>query len=134
MLFKVSVSALPLHEISFLLFSGTGYFLVHRLGSNFGKLLSIETPFYFADGDPYQLYIKEMPGGILRLTDMGHTMMHLSYDNDVDKFREGTRGKIFEQIKVETFIEEDNGELYSPFMSIQTSLPWTVLRHHLINI
>jgi hypothetical protein len=77
-----------------------------------GNLLSIETPFYFADGDPYQLYIKEMSGGILRLTDMGHTMMHLSYDNDVDKFREGTRGKIFEQIKVETFIEEDNGEFY----------------------
>jgi hypothetical protein len=77
-----------------------------------GKLLSIETPFYFADGDPYQIYIKEMPGGIIRLTDMGHTMMHLSYDNDIDKFREGTRGKILDQIKAETFIEEDNGEFY----------------------
>lgn len=77
-----------------------------------GKLLFIETPFYFADGDPYQIYIKEMPGGIIRLTDMGHTMMHLSYDNDVDKFREGTRGKIFEQIKADTFIDEDNGEFF----------------------
>jgi hypothetical protein len=77
-----------------------------------GKLLSIETPFYFADGDPYQIYIKEMPGGILRLTDMGHTIMHLSYENDIDKFREGTRGKIFDQIKAETFIEEDNGEFF----------------------
>jgi len=76
------------------------------------KLLSVETPFYFADGDPYQIYIKEMPGGIIRLTDMGHTMMHLSYDNDIDKFREGTRGKLFEQIKAETFIEEENGEFY----------------------
>lgn len=77
-----------------------------------GELLSIETPFYFADGDPYQIYIKEMPGGIIRLTDMGHTMMHLSYDNDVDKFREGTRGKLFEQIKADTFIDEDNGEFF----------------------
>jgi hypothetical protein len=75
-------------------------------------LLSVSTPFFFADGDPYQIYIKEMPGGVIRLTDMGHTMMHLSYDNDVDKFREGTRGKIFDQIKAETFIEEENGEFY----------------------
>lgn len=76
------------------------------------NLLSIETPFYFADGDPYQIYIKETPGGIVRLTDMGHTMMHLSYENNIDKFREGTRGKIFDQIKFETSIEEDNGEFF----------------------
>jgi hypothetical protein len=77
-----------------------------------GNLLSIETPFSFPDGDPYQLYIREMPGGILRLSDMGHTMMHLSYDNDVEKFREGTRGKIFDQIKAEYSVNEDNGEFY----------------------
>lgn len=76
------------------------------------KLFSIETPFYFADGDPYQIFIKEMPGGIIRLTDMGHTMMHLSYENDINKFREGTRGKIFDQIKAETLIDEDNGEFF----------------------
>jgi len=76
------------------------------------NLLSIETPFYFADGDPYQIYIKEMPGGIIRLTDMGHTMMHLSYENDIDKFREGTRGKIFEQIKAEAFVDEENGAFF----------------------
>ena len=76
------------------------------------KLLLIETPFYFSDGDPYQFYIKEIAGGILRLSDMGHTMMHLSYENDIDKFREGTRGTLFNQIKAETFIEEDNGEFF----------------------
>ncbi len=59
------------------------------------ELWAVDTPFYFADGDPYQIYIKEMPGSIIRLTDMGHTMMHLSYDNDIDKFREDTRGIIF---------------------------------------
>lgn len=77
-----------------------------------GKLALIETPFFFSDGDPYQIYIKEMPGGIIRLTDMGHTMMHLSYENDIEKFREGTRGKLFDQIKAETLISEDNGEFY----------------------
>ncbi len=76
------------------------------------SLLAIQTPFYFPDGDPYQLFIKEMPGGVLRLSDMGHTLMHLSYENDVDKFREGTRGNLFNQIKAETFVEENDGELY----------------------
>lgn len=33
------------------------------------NLLMVETPFYFPDGDPYQLYIKEMPGGNIRLTE-----------------------------------------------------------------
>lgn len=77
-----------------------------------GKLFSVETPFYFADGDPYQIYIQEKPGGIIRLTDMGHTLMHLSYDNDTDKFREGTRRKILDQIKAETFVEEENGAFF----------------------
>lgn len=81
------------------------------------NLLLLETPFAFSDGDPYQLYIKELPGGILRLTDMGHTLMHLSYENDLDKFRDGTRGKLFEQIKCETHVEENNGEFF-----IDTSL------------
>jgi len=81
------------------------------------KLLSIEMPFYFADGDPYQIYIKEMPSAIIRLTDMGHSMMHLSYDNEIDKFREGTRVRIFDQIKAENSIDEDNGEFY-----IETSI------------
>lgn len=76
------------------------------------NLLVVDTPFYFADGDPYQIYIKEMPGGVLRLSDMGHTMMHLSYENDVDKFRDGTRGNLFNQIKAEMFLEEDGGEFF----------------------
>lgn len=83
-----------------------------RIRPKNGELFSIQTPFFFADGDPYQIYIREMPGGIIRLTDMGHTMMHLSYENDIDKFREGTRGKIIDQIKAENFIEEDDGEFY----------------------
>lgn len=76
------------------------------------KLFSIETPFYFDDGDSYQIYIKEMPGGIIRLTDMGHTIMRLSYENDIDKFRKVTSSRIFKQIKSETLINEENGEFY----------------------
>lgn len=77
-----------------------------------GNLLAVDTPFCFPDGDPYQIYIKEMPGGILRLSDMGHTLMHLSYENEIDKFREGTRGALLNQIKAETSVEENDGEFY----------------------
>lgn len=76
------------------------------------ELIMVETPFFFSDGDPYQIYIKERPGGIIRLTDMGHTLMHLSYENEINKFREGTRGKLFQQILSESFIEESEGEFY----------------------
>lgn len=76
------------------------------------NLVIVQTPFFFPDGDPYQIYLKEMPNGIIRLTDMGHTLMHLSYENDIDKFREGTRGKIFGQILSEFSVLEDDGEFY----------------------
>jgi hypothetical protein len=76
------------------------------------SLLRVETPFYFPDGDPYQIYIKEMSGGVIRLTDMGHTMMQLSYENDTDKFREGTRGILLNSIISEMFINEEGGEFY----------------------
>lgn len=39
-------------------------------------------------------------------------MMHLSYENDLDKFREGTRGKIFEQILNEMDLKEESGAFY----------------------
>lgn len=75
-------------------------------------LAIIRTPFTFPDGDPYQVYLKELPGGLLRVSDMGHTLTHLSYENDTDKFRKGTRGKLFDQIMAEGKITEDDGEFY----------------------
>lgn len=72
----------------------------------------VVTPFEFADGDAYQLYLKELPGGLLRVSDMGHTMMHLSYRNDTDKFRNGTRSKLLDRIKAENAVEEDGGAFH----------------------
>jgi len=83
-----------------------------KLLSKNDSLAIVQTPFYFPDGDSYQIYIKEMPGGVIRLTDMGHTLMHLSYENDVDKFRIGTRGTLFQQILAEFSIMEDGGEFF----------------------
>ena len=76
------------------------------------KLAIVDTPFFFADGDPYQMYLKEQPGGVIRLSDMGHTLMHLSYDNDIDAFRDGTRGNLLQGILAETDVHEENGEFY----------------------
>jgi hypothetical protein len=82
---------------------------LHKKNDN---LIIIDTPFNFSDGDPYQIYLKLMPGGIYRLSDQGHTMLHLSYENDIDKFQEGTRGNIFTQILAEKDISYNNGEFY----------------------
>jgi len=77
-----------------------------------GDRLMIRTPFSFPDGDPYIIYLSEQSNGSVRLSDAGHTMMHLSYENDVDKFRQGTRGKIFDQVLTQHEIFESNGELF----------------------
>ncbi|MBV5329927.1 MAG: DUF1828 domain-containing protein [Chlorobium sp.] len=82
-----------------------------KISEKSAGLLAVDTPFTFPDGDQYQLYIKVMPGGLLRLTDMGHTLMHLSYEHDIDKFCEGTRGALYEKIKSETSVEEHDGSL-----------------------
>lgn len=89
-------------------------------------LVNVETPFTFPDGDAFQLYVKQMPNGSLRLTDMGHTLLHLSYENDVDKFRTGTRGTIFQTILDEFLISEDEGELYTETTAEQ--VPYAIFR------
>ena len=81
-----------------------------QVSSKNEHLIRIETPFYFPDGDPYQMYLRELPAGGLRLTDAGHTMMHLSYENDIDTFRKGTRELLMNQIKLEMGIYETGGE------------------------
>lgn len=77
-----------------------------------GEHVRIETPFAFPDGDQYLLVLTERPGGQLRVGDAGHTLMQLSYENDVDKFRESTRGRLFEQVLTQSDAGEDAGELY----------------------
>lgn len=73
--------------------------------------LQIVTPFTFSDGDAFQLYLEEASAGALRLTDYGHTFMHLSYENDLAKFREGTRRKILDQLLAESGVREQEGQL-----------------------
>ena len=70
------------------------------------------TPFNFPDGDFYSFYINELSTGGLRVSDMGSTMMHLSYENDTKKFRDGMRGKLLANIVAEMDLKEDQGEFF----------------------
>lgn len=72
----------------------------------------IDTPFTFPDGDGYQIYVEKISTGGFRLTDGGHTLMHLSYENDVNSFKTGNRNILLENIKSEFDIKEDNGEFF----------------------
>ena len=72
----------------------------------------IETPFMFPDGDSYQIYLEPLEMGGFRLKDGGHTLMYLSYENDIDSFQKGRKNILLENIKAEFEIKEDNGEFF----------------------
>ena len=73
-------------------------------------VLMLETPFCFPDGDRYSIYLVESPNGEIRLSDYGHTLMHISYEYDVDALYDGSRGVLREQIVRECALEENDGE------------------------
>lgn len=72
----------------------------------------VSTPFKFPDGDSFSLYLKRLPSGGFRLSDMGATLMHLSYEHDIEKLREGTRSKVFAQVLSEMGVGDEDGELF----------------------
>ena len=82
-----------------------------RLRRTTQGFVQITTPFTFSDGDVFQLYLDEGSAGSVRLSDYGHTFMHLSYENDIGKFREGTRGRLFDQVLAESGVREEDGKL-----------------------
>ena len=83
-----------------------------RVRSPQAGLWQVTTPFSFPDGDAYSLYVKQLPTGGLRVTDAGLTLMRLSYDNDIEKLRDGTRGRLLQQILAESDLVEDEGEFF----------------------
>ena len=70
-------------------------------------LVMLETPFSYPDGDQYPLYLSETRTGGIKISDGGHTLMHLSYENDVDKFFEGSRQMLLHRIVSEQGIDFD---------------------------
>ena len=71
--------------------------------------LMLRTHFRFPDGDGFPLHLSAAPSGGLRLSDHGHTLMHISYEHDIDSFLTGTRGMLLERIVGESGISHDSG-------------------------
>ncbi len=71
--------------------------------------LMLRTHFEFPDGDRFPIHVSEAGTGGVRLSDRGHTLMHISYDHDIDSFLAGTRGQLLERIVGETGIQRDGG-------------------------
>ena len=69
--------------------------------------LMLRTNFQFPDGDRYPIHLYESAAGGLRLSDRGHTLMHISYEHDIDAFLDGTRGMAFERIISEAGLRWD---------------------------
>lgn len=75
-------------------------------------LWRVDTPWTFPDGDGYSIYLSPAPTGGLRISDQGLTLMRLSYENDLTKLREGTRGRLLAQVLADTGLMEDDGEFF----------------------
>ena len=71
--------------------------------------LMLRTHFRFPDGDAYPIYLSATASGAVRLSDRGHTLMHISYEHDVDSFTEGSRGLLLERIMDESGLQWDGG-------------------------
>ena len=69
----------------------------------------LRTHFEFPDGDRFPIHVSEAGIGGVRLSDRGHTLMHVSYDHDVDAFLEGARGQLLERIVDEAGLEMNGG-------------------------
>ncbi len=80
-----------------------------RIHQRADVVLMLDTPFTFPDGDHYPIYLSEGRAGGVILSDRGHTLMHASYEHDVDAFYDGSRAVLREQIVREAGIEENEG-------------------------
>ena len=69
----------------------------------------LRTHFQFPDGDRYPIHLSESASGGFRLSDHGHTLMHVSYEHDIDSFMDGTRGMLLERLMGESGLQWDNG-------------------------
>ena len=76
-----------------------------------GRLM-LHTRFEFPDGDRFPIHVSETSTNDVRLSDLGHTLMHISYDCDIDSFLLGDRRQLLETIARESGVCFDGGVFY----------------------
>jgi hypothetical protein len=75
--------------------------------------ISISTPFRFPDGDALLMIAEPTTTGGVRLSDFGHTLMHLSYSMDVDDLmKPGNRNDLFNKILIDHGVRFKHGAIY----------------------
>ena len=72
-------------------------------------VVMVDTPFRFPDGDRFPIYVDQDPDGAILLTDRGHTLMHISYEHDADRWFDGPRAPLREQVVRDFGLVERNG-------------------------
>ncbi|SFB74546.1 protein of unknown function DUF1828 [Polaromonas sp. OV174] len=72
---------------------------------------AISLPIVGRDGDHLTAYVSTQTGG-WRVSDMGATLMRLSYENDLSKLLTGARKKLFLSVLQESGLTEDDGEIF----------------------
>jgi hypothetical protein len=84
-----------------------------RLYPRLDNRIIVDTPFRFPDGDSLLILAEPVSTGGLRLTDCGHTLMHLSYSIDVDDIaKPGNRNELFQRIIEDHGLSFDKGQIY----------------------
>ncbi len=85
--------------------------LVHITSHPDDGELSVNTPWTFDDGDGFQIYVRHI-GESIRLTDLAHTYMQLSYEINIDTLENSeTRRALLQRALDEHNIVDKNGEL-----------------------
>ena len=70
----------------------------------------VRTPFEFPDGDRYPIHLSGQPGGGgLRLSDRRHTLIHISYEHDMDTFVDEPSGRLLDRIVADRGLRWDGG-------------------------
>lgn len=71
----------------------------------------VALPMSARDGDQIMAYLSQTTAG-WRISDMGTTMMKLSYENELGKLFSGARAQLLQTILNESSLSEDDGELF----------------------
>ncbi|MCA0246317.1 MAG: DUF1828 domain-containing protein [Proteobacteria bacterium] len=93
-----------------------------RIVARPNNVFAVSTPLTFPDGDSLPIFLRRLPEGGVEFTDMGNSLMRLSYETDAPALREGTRGRILSQLLAEFGLEDRRGELVLAVPGHQTGL------------
>ncbi len=83
------------------------------------NLYQVFCPFYHSDGDMMNVYVSRQGDSFL-IQDMGTTLMHLSYDFDLNT---DNKRKLFQEILANYMVQEETSNLYLIANSIEELFP-----------